>query len=81
MFGGRFELSEEDVCVAQIAVGPPFGCFVAKLAGDIEPLFSKTSIRACSERLLVFPMSVTSMNRQTGREREREESHGMHGDG
>ena len=35
VLGGCFKLSEEDVRVAQVAVSPPLGGFVAKLAGNI----------------------------------------------
>lgn len=38
MFCSRFELSEEDVRISQVAVGSPFGCFVPKLSSNIQSL-------------------------------------------
>jgi hypothetical protein len=38
MFCSRFELSEEDVRISQVAVGSPFGCFVPKFSSNIQSL-------------------------------------------
>lgn len=38
VFGGRFELAEEDVSISKVAVRPPLGRLVAKLASNVQSL-------------------------------------------
>lgn len=43
MFSGHIKAPQEDVGIAQVAVGPPLSCLVSKLLGDGQALQTDTS--------------------------------------